>query len=276
MGATTGTTAEGRVVAVNGTQLYYEIRGSGPSVLMISGATGDAGHYTAPAEILADEFTVVTYDRRGNSRSPAPACWTATSIDEQADDAAALVEALGLAPAAVFGNSGGAEILLSLLTRRPDVVRGAIIHEPPLVPVTSHPEATMTELMTMVQTAMSAGGPRGAMEAFIRTAAGDNVFESFDPELRERLLGNAELFFGLELQAMASFLPVPDAIKATRIEIEVAAGVENRGVYLYEASAWLAGQLGVPLREYPGRHVPYFDRPAEFADAIRPFLRRVS
>jgi pimeloyl-ACP methyl ester carboxylesterase len=61
------------------------------------GATGDAGHFERLAELLADEFTVITYDRRGNGRSPRPPGWDATSAEEQADDAAALLEALGLA-----------------------------------------------------------------------------------------------------------------------------------------------------------------------------------
>jgi hypothetical protein len=49
--------------------------------------TGDAGHHAEVADLLASEFTVVTYNRRGNSRGPRPQGWTATSIDEQ--DAAA-------------------------------------------------------------------------------------------------------------------------------------------------------------------------------------------
>jgi pimeloyl-ACP methyl ester carboxylesterase len=69
-------------VSVNGTELYHEVRGSGPSVLFISGATGDAGHFERVAELPADEFTVVTYDRRGNSCSPRPAGWDKTSMDE--------------------------------------------------------------------------------------------------------------------------------------------------------------------------------------------------
>jgi pimeloyl-ACP methyl ester carboxylesterase len=38
-------------------------------VLFISGATGDAGHWTKVADALAGEYTVLTYDRRANSRS---------------------------------------------------------------------------------------------------------------------------------------------------------------------------------------------------------------
>ncbi|WP_139274109.1 alpha/beta fold hydrolase [Saccharopolyspora flava] len=56
-------------IDVNGTALYYETRGTGPPVLLIMGATGDGGHFDALADLLADEFTVISYDRRGNGRS---------------------------------------------------------------------------------------------------------------------------------------------------------------------------------------------------------------
>ena len=75
------------------------------------GATGDGGHLDALADALADEFTVVSYDRRGNGRSPAPDGWETTSPEEQADDAAALLDALRTGPAAVFGTSSGGSLI---------------------------------------------------------------------------------------------------------------------------------------------------------------------
>ena len=104
-------------VTVNGAELYYEIRGTGPPVLLIMGATGDGGHFDQLADLLADEFTVITYDRRGNGRSPAPPGWRTTSPEEQADDAAALLAALETGPAAVFGTSSGGTFALCLLVR---------------------------------------------------------------------------------------------------------------------------------------------------------------
>jgi pimeloyl-ACP methyl ester carboxylesterase len=59
-------------LTVNSAELYYEVRGAGPPVLLIMGFTGDSGHGETLAELLADEFTVVSYDRRGNGRSPRP------------------------------------------------------------------------------------------------------------------------------------------------------------------------------------------------------------
>jgi pimeloyl-ACP methyl ester carboxylesterase len=60
-------------VTVNGTKLCHEVRGTGRAVLLIMGATGDGGRFDTLADLLADEFTVITYDRRGNGRSPVPA-----------------------------------------------------------------------------------------------------------------------------------------------------------------------------------------------------------
>jgi pimeloyl-ACP methyl ester carboxylesterase len=61
------------MLTVNGAELYHEVRGDGPAVLFIIGMTGDAGHVESLAGVLADEFTVVGYDRRENGRSPRPA-----------------------------------------------------------------------------------------------------------------------------------------------------------------------------------------------------------
>jgi len=45
------------------------MRGSGPTLLLIAGGNGDAGIFERVASVLANEYTVVTYDPRGNSRS---------------------------------------------------------------------------------------------------------------------------------------------------------------------------------------------------------------
>src|SRR4029453_11338999 len=119
-------------VQANGTVLYAETRGHGPAVLLIAGAGGDAAELAGVAATLADAFTVTPYDRRGNSRSPRPTGWTQTSLAEQADDAAALLAALGQAPAVVVGTSAGGSIPLALAPRHPRAVQAATIHWPPL------------------------------------------------------------------------------------------------------------------------------------------------
>ena len=188
------TVSTGDLLEVNGAKIYYEVRGSGPSVLFIAGATGDGGHFRRVAEILSDEFTVVTYDRRANSRSPRPEGWESASTEEQSDDAAGLIEALGIGPVAVFGNSAGAIIGLDLVIRHPESVRGAILHEPPMTVGMSDPEEVIGTIQRVVEGGMQNGGPRGGCETFFRFVAGDEVFENLDPQLRERMLANGDLF----------------------------------------------------------------------------------
>jgi pimeloyl-ACP methyl ester carboxylesterase len=93
---TVATQHSGRV-DVAGAQLYYEICGNGPTLLLISGGASDAGQWSGVVPALAQQFMVVTYDRRGYSRSPRPDGWTSTSVMEHADDAAGLLRRLDLA-----------------------------------------------------------------------------------------------------------------------------------------------------------------------------------
>ena len=113
---------------VNGTTLYAEVRGSGPALLLIHAGAEDAEEYRAIAERLV-EFTVVTYDRRGTFRSGHDE-WPGQGSAQHADDAAALVSALGLSNGLVFGASSGGIVALQMALRHPDLVRRALIWEP--------------------------------------------------------------------------------------------------------------------------------------------------
>jgi pimeloyl-ACP methyl ester carboxylesterase len=263
------------IARVNGAELYHEIRGSGPPILFIMGATGDGGVFRQVAEHLADAFTVVTYHRRANSLSPRPDGWTSTSIDEQADDAAALLRALGLAPAAVFGGSMGALVLLNMMQRHPDSLRGAIVHEAPLPPVLPNGAEIEAGLKAMIEDGLATVGPRGTMERFIRANTGDATFENIEPTLRERMLDNAEVFLFTELEAAVSYSYQLDAEALARCRVSslVAAGIESRGNMYHASSAWVATQLGTPLQEIPGAHTPYLDHPDELASVIRTFAQ---
>src|SRR4029077_1146924 len=200
-------------VTGNGAELYYEVRGAGPPVLLIMGATGDGGHFDALADLLADEFTVITYDRRGNGRSPVPPGWLTTSPEEQADDAAALLDELEVGPAAVFGTSSGGNFALCLLVRHPARVRGAILHEPGLYALVDF-DAVRAPLRALVQEAVERGGPPAAVEAFWCYVAGDDGWTRLPPMLRERLRATASTLFGIELGTYELYMPDEEALAA--------------------------------------------------------------
>src|SRR2546429_1075555 len=104
------TTPELKTVKVPEAELYVEIRGSGPVLLLISGGPTDAGMFTDLAGRLADRYTVVGYDQRGHSRSAVDAEPADIRVALHADDAAAILGAVGEEPAYVHGNSGAPEL----------------------------------------------------------------------------------------------------------------------------------------------------------------------
>src|SRR6478672_3116202 len=121
-------------VTTEGDDIYYEVRGHGQPLLMISGGGGDAGFYSLVADRLSDEYKVITYDRRGNSRSSRHEPQN-FEISQQSRDAVAVLRAAGESSAFVCGNSGGAVIALDMAKTQPQAIRAAVIHEPPVLRV---------------------------------------------------------------------------------------------------------------------------------------------
>lgn len=115
--------------ADDGLDLYCETVGSGPPVMLMQGAIGEAGATSQLAEQLAEHFTVISYDRRGISRSSTA---TPVDLDRHAADAAQIITALADSSAAVVGSSIGALVGLHLAVSHPDTVTDLIAHEPPM------------------------------------------------------------------------------------------------------------------------------------------------
>ena len=238
------------------------------------GSTGDGGHFDALADLLADEFTVITYDRRGNGRSPTPPGWTSTSPEEQADDAAALVDSLVVGPAAVFGTSSGGNFALRMLTRHPGVVRGAILHEPAVYALLDDFGAVRLPLQTVIQQAMAEGGPHLAVERFWQYIAGKNAWTQLPPALRERFHARHH---SLRRGAWHLEQSMPDDRALAAIAVPVLLVVsEDSHDFFAEVTRRLSGRLGADVATTPGRHGAYHDYPKELAETIRPFLREVS
>ncbi|MEV4806998.1 alpha/beta hydrolase [Nonomuraea sp. NPDC049421] len=121
---------------VDGATLHYEVRGSGPLVLLIPGGTGGAASFDAVADRLATEYTVASYDPRGLTRSPLDDPDAPQRVEQHAEDAYRLLDLLSPdTPARVAGCSSGAITALHLLTTHPDRVQKVVAHEPPLVEV---------------------------------------------------------------------------------------------------------------------------------------------
>jgi pimeloyl-ACP methyl ester carboxylesterase len=115
-------------IEVNGVTLYYEEHGTGQPILCIHGTGSSTALWRQPAFELARHGRVVVYDRRGFGLSERPEPFI-TDVHQQADDAAALIQSLGLGPALVIGRSHGGEIAVDLTLRHPALVRALALLE---------------------------------------------------------------------------------------------------------------------------------------------------
>ena len=100
--------------------------------MLIPSGEGDCGSFDKVAASLSGEFTVLTFDMPGFSRSSDPPDFGNYSMDRAASEVAALVRALGLGPATFYGCSSGGQVALRLAAEHPDLVRNVVIHEVPL------------------------------------------------------------------------------------------------------------------------------------------------
>jgi len=123
---------------VPGATLHYETHGSGPVLVLVPGANGEAGAFKPLADALQDAFTAVRYDRRGFSDS------RLTNAQEEGDrrlaadgdDVASLLTHLGAAGSGfVLGNSSGALVAIKFLLDHPNTAVKVIAHEPPIVTI---------------------------------------------------------------------------------------------------------------------------------------------
>jgi len=266
---------EAKSVVANNTNLYYERQGTGPAVFFIAGSTGDAGNFSRAASLLADDFTVVTYDRRGNSRSPPPSGWTTTSVGEQSDDAAALIKLLNLAPAIVFGASVGGLIALDLAIRYPQLVRACILQEPSIFFVLPDPTAELSARRAILTEGLNLGGPREAVKALMRYLNDDSVFSAIPADILERMLSNAETIISIEVPGFSNWrLQSADLEK---LKVPMALLVASDTLPIYKAvTSWLAKQICVQPITIPGRHGFYYYRPQDLADVLRPIFKGLS
>jgi pimeloyl-ACP methyl ester carboxylesterase len=127
---------------VNGARLYYEVSGEGEPLLLLSGLGMNHLGWALQIPVYAREFKVIAFDNRGTGQSSSPEGVDYT-IALLADDAAALLDALGVDAAHVYGVSLGGMIAQEMALRHPEKVRSLILGATwPGGPNTVPPEAS--------------------------------------------------------------------------------------------------------------------------------------
>ncbi|MEU5434968.1 alpha/beta hydrolase [Streptomyces sp. NPDC020719] len=248
------------MLTVPGAGIHYEVRGEGPLLLLIASGDSDAAVFERMAAVLAVEYRVVTYDPRGNSRSPLDGPPADQRVEEHAEDACRLLDHLAGpdAPVRVFGSCSGGVVALELAIRRQERVRLVVVHEPPSFGLLPDAAATLRDIDDVHETFRREGAAPALrrFEAFFGGVPAPELPEAHD---------NTVFFLAHVIRPFSHFVPDLAALASIADRVVVAGGRASRTYLVHRPAAVLAQRLGRELALFPGGHIGYAKHPVEFA-----------
>ncbi len=226
-----------------GVALHYEERGDGRPLLLVHGMASDAAAWMPALDELATAGArAIAYDRRGYGASGAPQPYVATTIQEQAEDAAAVLAALDAAPALLVGDGFGALVVLELLVRRPQLASAAVLADPPLfafVPSATH---ALADERTLLEQALREGGPGDAIHAWIASRA---------DVVRPARASFSPLGFFADYAGQLSWSPARRELRSIAVPVAVVTGPGTQA-HVVEAAGAAAALLADARRSTDG------------------------
>lgn len=200
--------------SVNGTELYYELRGGpGDPAALVHGSWVDHHTWDRVLPGFARGLEVLTYDRRGHGESaPGP---RPHPVRDDAEDLAALLEAVNLHPVHLIAHSYGGAVALRLAIDRPELVRSLSIHESTFVGLLGEDPATAPEWerlradIARLRGFVHRGERERAAEAFVERFASE-------PGAWARLPSSVRATFVQNADRWAEELGDPDAVVPER------------------------------------------------------------
>lgn len=154
------------VTSRDGTRIAFETSGQGPALILVGGATSTRMYDGPYIELLASDFTVISYDRRGRGDSEDTPPY---AVEREVEDLAALIDAAG-GSAFVYGISSGAGLALEAANRGVPIAKLAI-YEPPFI-VDDTREPVPADLREQLEALLAAGARGDALELFFTKAVG--------------------------------------------------------------------------------------------------------
>ncbi len=264
--------AKNAILRVPGANLYYEVRGSGPLLLMIAGGGGGgAGDWNGFVNYLTDAYTVVTYDRRGALRSTLDAPVEEIPLETHGDDAHRLLAELTTEPAYVFGSSAGALVGLDLVARYPEQVRTLVAHEPPAHYLLPDEEPSQENPLEIYRREGGLAALREYMPLSGLNYQDREPGVEF-PQVSREGAANADALFKYTFLAVRRYRLDFAALSTTPTRVVLAGGSAGRESITYRCAVAVAERLGTTVVEFPSHHAGYMTHPQAFAQRLREVL----
>lgn len=267
------------LLRVPGATLYYEVRGAGPVLLISQSGEGGAGRSADLVDQLAGDCTVVTYDRRGLSRSILDDPAQAVTLAQHADDVHCLLAELTDEPALMLGCSIGASIGFHVVTRHPGQIGTLVAHEPVsprLLP--GDQRARHERELEEIQRVHRKDGLPAALAMIADVLGIDPDDPDAEPGLTPQPMTPQRVrdfgfFIEHEFTAVVRDSLDVAALRDAPARIIPAVGrATPPTVFDRTCAAVLAELRGTELREFPGGHNGNTSHPRAYATALRAAL----
>jgi pimeloyl-ACP methyl ester carboxylesterase len=221
-------------VQLNGADIQYEVRGSGPPVIFIHGAILSDGFVPVIAQsAIAANFQVVHYRRRGYAGSSRAS--SGMTMQGWADDCIALLNHLGIASAHVVGHSFGACVALQMAIDAPGRVRKLALLEPPLGSLVPS-GGQFAEWVATVREIYDSGDKTAAMDISLAGAYGQDYRRFTASALPvgsfDRAVSDIDTYFQVEIGAMQGWNITTEGLKDVRNPVLSMRGSETLPVFI--------------------------------------------
>ena len=255
--------------------LEYEMSGVGEPVLLIHGALIAETFRPLMREPALAPYRLIRYHRRGHAGSDPIETF---SIEQQAQDAAALLAHLGVERAHVVGHSGGGVIGTELAAANPGLVHSLVVLEPAAMPPAALP--AFLETLEPALAAHESGDGARAVELFLEMVGEADWRRDLEQNLPgglEQAVRDSATFFGVEVPALRASASAFSLQRASRITAPVLYGIGSGSIPRREPSQHYYQSL-VPQTEVvviPGvDHSMLTQGPKQVAEAVAEFLAR--
>lgn len=254
-------------VEAGGVDLAFDERGSGQAVVLVHGTATARTVWAEARAALGDGVRTIAYDRRAYGDSGAPEPYGGTTVGEQADDLAGLIEALGAAPAVVCGHELGALACLDLALRHADLVKAAVLIEPSMLWLSAAGTDAVSALREVVEKAAFDRGPAAAVHAFLEAVDGPAAIGLLGEERLAAAQG-APRAFAADLAAAATWPAGRRELRAIATPVTVVSGRSSAPIRRDAADALVALLPNAQLVRVPAGHLAQIEAPGDVAAAI--------
>ncbi|KAI4760025.1 alpha/beta-hydrolase [Aureobasidium sp. EXF-3400] len=260
---------------VQGADLHYDTFGTGPPLLLITGAGGNGSAWHAAAQFLSKHYTTICYDRRNYSSSTISGSQDYNNrLAADASDAATLIAHISPSgKALVLGNSSGAIVGLHLLLNHPSTVELLIAHEPPAFgALPPDLRSKGEEVINHIYSQYRLHGPIFAMQVFTSGLdtgnEGESMRQIMHPSHSHESRANALFWFEFELrQYPCADLDMEGLVKLKE-KLIPAAGIDSgMGVGVAPITS-IAAAIGKDVLRLPGGHIGYVTQPEAWSRAL--------